>query len=180
MPSIVTHAVVATIATKAFSKEKISLRLLSLAVICSVIPDADVIGFAYGIRYEDFLGHRGFFHSIVFSLILGTFLSLIFLRLFNPFSKQWFKYVLFLFVVGASHGILDTFTNGGLGIALFSPFDNTRYFSPWTPIVVSPIGVKSFLSIRGAKVMISEIIFIWLPLIIALITWKKMGQAPGK
>jgi hypothetical protein len=25
-------------------------------------------------------------------------------------------------------------TNGGLGVAFFSPFDNGRYFLPWRPI----------------------------------------------
>jgi len=26
-------------------------------------------------------------------------------------------------------------TNGGLGVAYFSPFDNRRYFLPWPPIL---------------------------------------------
>lgn len=32
-------------------------------------------------------------------------------------------------------------TDGGLGVAFFSPFDNKRYFLPWRPIRVSPISV---------------------------------------
>jgi inner membrane protein len=54
------------------------------------------------------------------------------------FSGRWFFYVIFFFLLTASHGILDAFTNGGLVIALFSPFSNERYFFPWTPIEVSP------------------------------------------
>jgi inner membrane protein len=46
----------------------------------------------------------------------------------------------------ASHALLDTLTNGGLGCALFWPFDLTRYFAPWTPIPVSPIGLRYFSS----------------------------------
>jgi hypothetical protein len=34
-------------------------------------------------------------------------------------------------------------TDGGLGIAFFAPFDNTRYFLPFGPIKVSPIGPAS-------------------------------------
>ena len=45
---------------------------------------------------------------------------------------------MFLFLAIASHGLLDAFTDGGLGVAFFAPFDSTRYFFPVTPIEVSP------------------------------------------
>jgi hypothetical protein len=38
-----------------------------------------------------------------------------------------------VFLATASHGVLDATTNGGLGVAFFSPFDNRRYFLPWRP-----------------------------------------------
>jgi inner membrane protein len=63
---------------------------------------------------------------------------------------------------------LDAMTDGGLGIALLSPFDNHRYFFPWTPIVVSPIGLRGFFSHWGLMVMISEITYVWAPLLICL------------
>src|SRR6267378_8050335 len=44
----------------------------------------------------------------------------------------------FFFLATASHGLLDAMTNGGLGVAFFAPFCDTRYFLPWQPIVVSP------------------------------------------
>ena len=69
-----------------------------------------------------------------------------------------------LFLLTASHGILDAFTNGGLGVALLSPFDNGRYFFPWTPIEVSPIGVRAFFSAWGLGVLKSELLWVWLPL----------------
>jgi len=43
-------------------------------------------------------------------------------------------------------------TDGGMGVAFFSPFDTTRYFLPWRPILVSPISVMRFLSERGLAV----------------------------
>ena len=58
---------------------------------------------------------------------------------------------------------MDTLTNGGLGVALFAPFSNERYFFPWTPIVVSPFGVGNFLSERGVRVILSELKWVWLP-----------------
>jgi len=54
-------------------------------------------------------------------------------------------------------------TNGGLGVAFFSPFDKTRYFFPWQPILVSPISLTRFFSGRGTAVLQSELIWIWIP-----------------
>jgi inner membrane protein len=54
-------------------------------------------------------------------------------------------------------------TNGGLGVAFFSPFDNTRYFFPWRPILVSPISLARFFGGRGVAVIQSELIWIWIP-----------------
>jgi membrane-bound metal-dependent hydrolase YbcI (DUF457 family) len=43
--------------------------------------------------------------------------------------------------VVASHGVLDALTDGGKGVAFFSPFDTTRHFFPVRPIPVAPITV---------------------------------------
>ena len=37
----------------------------------SLLPDADVIGFRFGIRYADAWGHRGATHSLLFALAMG-------------------------------------------------------------------------------------------------------------
>src|SRR5260370_33038895 len=63
-------------------------------------------------------------------------------------------------------------TDGGLGVAFFSPFDNHRYFLPWTPIRVSPIGLGRFFSPRGLEVLQSELLWIWLPAaVLAIAAW---------
>jgi inner membrane protein len=69
----------------------------------------------------------------------------------------------YFFLATASHGLLDAMTDGGLGVACFSPFDNNRYFLPWRPIRVSPIGIGRFFSPRGLEVVRSELLWIWLP-----------------
>ena len=56
-------------------------------------------------------------------------------------------------------------TDGGLGIAFFSPFNLQRYFLPWRPIHVSPIGVSRFFSARGLRILWSEILWVWLPIL---------------
>ena len=70
---------------------------------------------------------------------------------------------LYFFFCTASHGVLDAMTNGGLGVAFFSPFDTTRYFFPVRPVLVSPIGVSEFFSAYGVRILASEAIWIWLP-----------------
>jgi inner membrane protein len=110
----------------------------------SFLPDADVIGFSFGVRYEDEWGHRGASHSLVFALLAGVLVGLLAPR----FKRPAIRTGLIGTIVLASHGLLDTLTDGGLGIALFWPFDLTRYFAPWTPIPVSPIGL-AFLSPYG-------------------------------
>lgn len=65
----------------------------------------------------------------------------------------------------ASHGALDAFTNGGLGVAFFSPFDTTRYFFPFHPVRVSPINPARFIHGKGFGVLASEGLWLGLPLL---------------
>ena len=36
-----------------------------------MLPDLDVIGFFFGVRYDDMLGHRGITHSLAFAMAEG-------------------------------------------------------------------------------------------------------------
>ena len=125
----------------------------------SFLPDADVIGFGLGIRYGDEWGHRGASHSLLFALIIGVVVGLAAPLFRRPALKTGAAATL----VVASHGLLDTLTNGGLGIALFWPFDLTRYFAPWTPLPVSPIGL-GYMSPYGMYVFATELL-LFAPLI---------------
>ena len=159
MPTIITHPVIpVSIACWAGSK-MVSSRLLLAAVVASVLPDADVVSFLLGIPYEHVLGHRGFSHSISFALITGFF-GMLFARKLNGTRAAVF-FLLFLSTV--SHGVLDALTNGGLGVAFFSPFNNERFFFSWRPIRVSPISLEAFLARRGWRVLASEFLWVWLP-----------------
>ena len=164
MPTIMTHSAVALSAGYLFNRTGASRRFWVLAIIAAVLPDADVIGYQYlYIPYGHVLGHRGFFHSPCFAALFSLVVVCFFFRQERILSRRWWAYVLFFFIVGASHGLLDAMTNGGRGIALLSPFSNNRYFLPWTPIEVSPLGVRAFLSQRGLTVMKSEVLWIWIP-----------------
>jgi inner membrane protein len=138
-------------------------RFWILAAVCAALPDADVFGFGLGIHYGDMLGHRGLTHSLFFALAFGFLIVIAFFRNIEFGSRNWWTLVAFFFIATASHGLLDALTNGGLGVAFFSPFSNTRYFFPWRPIEVSPLGLDRFLGARGIEVIVSEIKWVWIP-----------------
>ncbi|PKV52067.1 inner membrane protein [Aquimarina sp. MAR_2010_214] len=162
MASIFAHGFTAYALGKSFSKELYTKKLWILGIICSILPDADVIGFKFGITYESFWGHRGFSHSLLFALFLGIIVTLIFYSK-KVFTTTGIGLILYFTICTALHGVLDAMTTGGLGIAFFSPFDTTRYFFPWRPIQVSPIGASKFFSTWGLKVLLSELIWVVIP-----------------
>jgi inner membrane protein len=168
MASAFTHGFVALAAGKLFFPERMPVRFWVLSIVCTLLPDVDVIGFFLGVRYSDMLGHRGFTHSLLFALLLAALVMVASFPAVRRFSKQWWMLTGYFFVVTASHGVLDAMTSGGYGIAFFSPFDNTRYFLPWRPLVVSPIGVYGFFSRWGWNVITSEILWIWIPTLLFL------------
>ena len=147
---------------------------------CSVIPDLDVIGFRFGVHYGDLWGHRGFTHSLVFAAILAGVTTLAIG--WRPTEIHRFSLFVYLFLATASHGLLDAMTDGGLGVAFFSPFNQARYFLPWRPIRVSPIGISRFFSARGWAALQTEILWIWLPsvllILLAMALRRKEPQSP--
>jgi len=173
MPTIITHSVVAATSAYGFDSKTEPLKFWILSVICASLPDLDVIGYRwFYIPTYEFFGHRGFFHSPFFAVLLGVFVAGVFYRRDAFISVQWWKYALCFSLLTASHGLLDTLTNGGNGIALLSPFTNERYFFPWTPIEVSPLGIRGFLSQRGLTVLISEMLWVWVPCLLGFIVLK--------
>jgi inner membrane protein len=116
----------------------------------SLLPDADVIAFQFGIPYSAPFGHRGASHSFVAAAAVGLLVGLAEKR-----SKR-VRTGLLAFATVSSHGLLDALTDGGLGIALLWPLSNARYFAPVRPIPVAPIGL-GVLSQRGFYVMAVEL-----------------------
>jgi inner membrane protein len=88
----------------------------------------------------------------------------------------------FMFAATASHGVFDAFTTGGLGVAFFWPFSPTRYFAPVRMIQVAPLTVARLLSHRGAVVLASELLWVWLPctvfvVVLAFSRWRMRAPA---
>jgi inner membrane protein len=162
MASVFSHAVAALSIGACFYRPGIPKRLWMIGAVCSAIPDLDVIGFDFGVRYGDFWGHRGFTHSLLFAALLAA-AAMILLRPDENSSVSASWMCSYLFLATASHGLLDAMTDGGLGVAFFSPFNNQRYFLPWPPILVSPIGIDAFFSDYDLAVLQNEFVWIWLP-----------------
>jgi inner membrane protein len=169
MASAFGHAAAALAISNLFRlKTKLSLGIILLGIFCSILPDADVISFKFDIPYESMWGHRGISHSILFAVILSGLLA----YFLSKTKRQFFAIASFLFLATISHALLDALTTGGEGVAFFAPFDNTRYFLPWRVIQVSPIGLESFFSEWGLRVIKSELRWIGIPFLISFLIFR--------
>lgn len=162
MPSVMTHAVVGLGVGAVMSRSRTMPRpFWVLSAGLAMLPDIDVVTFWLGVPHPSLWSHRGFSHSLCAAL-LGAAAAALFGR---RWSMPWWRLGLTFGLVMASHGFLDALTNGGNGIAFFAPFDATRYFFPWRPLEVSPIGVD-FFSARGLRIFESELARVWPPTIV--------------
>ena len=178
MPTIISHPAVPLALAWGLGRRIVSSRLLLAGIFVSIAPDLDVFAFKLGIPYGAQFGHRGASHSLVFALAL----ALAGVCLYRYLRSSALPAFFFLFVAAASHGILDAFTSGGLGVAFFWPWSEERFFAPFQVITVSPISLSRFFSHRGANVLLSEFLWIWLPFM-SLATlfalarfWKNQGS----
>ena len=163
MASAFSHAIVSVAIGKISFIKKVDEKFWLLGMFCAVIPDADAIGFKLGVAYENMWGHRGITHSFFFAAILAFAITFFFYGNEKAGSRRWFSLFTFFFFATASHPLLDAMTTGGLGVAFFAPFNNTRYFFSFRPIKVSPISITSFFSEWGWRVLKSEFVWIWIP-----------------
>ncbi|MEO6325879.1 MAG: metal-dependent hydrolase [Thermoanaerobaculia bacterium] len=179
MASAFTHAYAALAIGAAARRLSGAGRLWAAGIASAILPDADVIGFSFGVRYDAPWGHRGLSHSLAFAALWSALLTGIFFRDPAPLRSRRAVW-LYLFAATSSHGLLDALTNGGLGVALLSPFDSRRIFFPFRPIRVSPIGVAEFFSPEGLAILGSELVWVWLPagLLAAAVTLVRRRRRP--
>jgi len=176
MPTIFTHPVVALGLSPCLSFREKRKQIIFIAIFLTILPDIDVIGLRLGVPYLHLFGHRGFTHSITFAIIVSLLMAWFVVKNSSLSLKPiW----LYFFLSAVSHGLLDAMTNGGHGIAFFSPFSNERFFFYTQPIDVSTLSIKRFFNGQGYKVIISEIFWIWIPFFIIFsfcLLWKKHSR----
>lgn len=168
MPTIITHAIVPLTLAGIAGRRRIAPAVAMGGALLAMVPDADVLGFRFGVAYADNWGHRGATHSLAIALVLAGFVAAV-----MPAARHRLA-LAYLFLAAASHGLLDMLTDGGLGVALFWPVEVARHFFDWTPIRVSPIGA-GFFSARGLETVWSELAWVWFPCA-ALFLLAKMAQ----
>ena len=164
MASLFSHPAVPLALGAIIGRERLPAHLWVVGAVASMVPDADVVAFLLGIPYEAPFGHRGATHSIAFAVLIAAALTL---REWRNFGGRGLLFG-YLFASALSHPLLDMLTDGGLGVALFWPASNERFFFPRTPIAVSPIG-GAFFSSAGLDVIVSELRWIWLPCVAAVL-----------
>jgi inner membrane protein len=168
VPTVITHAVVGAALSPLGPRSVPRGRLIFALALLSMLPDLDVVSFHIGIPYSHWLGHRGVTHSLLFAILVGALVAR-FVR--NPPLSSRDRWRLFAVcaLAMASHGVLDAFTDGGLGIAFFLPFSSQRFFSGFQPLVVSPIGLQNFISGPAIAVLVSEVLYVWIPILVILV-----------
>ncbi|TDK20649.1 metal-dependent hydrolase [Luteimonas aestuarii] len=180
MPTVITHAAVPLALYLASERGRISRPLLAAGVAAAILPDADMLAFAFDIAYAEAWGHRGATHSLAFAALVA---------LAGACAARWLRSTpwqaaAWLFVCTLSHPLLDAMTSGGLGVALAWPWSEHRHFAPWRPILVSPFA-GNFFNARGLATLLSELRWVWLPLFACAGMWKLVqagprSQRPGK
>lgn len=133
--------------------ERPVIRAMVLFSLLSLLPDIDVIAFALKIPYEAPFGHRGASHSLAFAVFMalpGAFFA-------RVVDLPVIRTAVFVAGVVATHGLLDAFTDGGLGAELLWPLSEKRFFFWWRPLPVAPIGPRLF-SNWGLRVLLTELV----------------------
>ena len=180
MATIITHFVAASALSAVAPKDLPRLRLILVLGTLAVIPDIDVLGFRYGIPYGDALGHRGFTHSILFAAIAAAVTPSVAFRGVKLLSRTWWLLVSLAFAATISHGFLDAFTDAGLGVGFFIPFDDTRYFMPWRPLATSPLSISAFINGPALRILTNELMWVGIPLMVFFGTIHAVRRLGGR
>ena len=174
MASAPTHVVATAAVAAFFYRPQVPWHLWFAGAVLAVAPDLDVIGFHLGVPYGHLLGHRGLSHSPVVAVAAGGLVAFLGYRHgAGPLTatRVW----LFLFLATTAHGVLDAFTNGGLGVAFLAPLSAERYFFPFRPLEVSPLSLRRFMAPVGMRILANEILWVWLPALVggAAVLWYR-------
>jgi inner membrane protein len=120
----ITQATLGAAIGQAMLGKKIGVKAPIVGAIVATIPDLDIVLLPFFDSLERLSIHRGFSHSILFSLLGGLLLALILSKM--KWTKEFTLTKLFLFSWLAlfTHMILDAFTT--YGTQLFLPFNDYR------------------------------------------------------
>lgn len=130
--------------------------IMGTSVALATLPDLDLIGRLFGVRQSSDWGHRGLSHSLFAAVLVGVCVGLV--------SGRWgyprLLSACFATAAMASHGLVDTLTDGTNGCALLWPFSSERYLAPVRVILRAQLGL-SFLGEQGLRFFTRELLLFW-------------------
>lgn len=149
----ITQGVLGAAIREAILGKEIGNKGLILGAVVATIPDLDVVLYLFYDKFEMLSIHRGFSHSIAFS-ILGALLITFVLSKIKWLQKTRSRMLLlFTWLCLFTHILLDTFT--AYGTQLFLPFSNSRLgfdsINVVDPVYTIPLIIGLVLSIRVSK-----------------------------
>jgi len=128
----VTHAALGAAVGGLTLGSRLGRKALLLGAAVALVPDLDVL-IAYGDGVSDFIHHRGFSHSLLVHLVVATGVAGLLARIPATRDIGFGRWWAFLFLVLATHALLDLLTTYGTQIL-------------W-PLPVGPLGTASIFVI---------------------------------
>lgn len=164
------HVIVGAWAARVAPLSAARWRDTALLGALALLPDLDVAAFALRVPYAAPFGHRGATHSLCAAVVVGLAAAFV----AKALETSALRVGCVVGLVVGSHGLLDALTDGGLGSALLWPLSNQRFFAPWRPLPVAPIGAR-FWTGRGLSVVAVELA--WFAPLAVWTVWPRKGTS---
>lgn len=136
-----THLALGACTGEVLLGKRFGKKAMFWGALAANLPDVDTVTGLFVPGDEALLLHRGITHSLLFALLAGLLLAVIFGRLYRRIGFGYFA--LFFCAEIALHDLLDTCTSYGTG--LLEPFSHNR-FSFHFLFVVDPLFTISLLT----------------------------------
>ena len=109
---------------EAFAGQTVGKKAIIWGILAQSVPDIDFLAGLWLDTTSNLLAHRGFTHSILFSVLMTLLLAILAERWHRPHNISLARWIAFFGAVILGHIFLDAFNNYGVG--WFEPFNNSR------------------------------------------------------
>jgi len=121
----VTHIALGACIGEAFFERGFGKKAMIWGALAQSIPDIDFVAGLWTSPAGDLLSHRGFTHSILFTLLIIPVFALSADKIHRPHNIAFRTWLLFFATEVFIHLFIDGFNNYGIG--WFEPFSHVRY-----------------------------------------------------
>lgn len=120
-----THIALGACMGEAFAGHKVGKKAMIWGALAQSIPDIDFIAAFWLNTSDNLLAHRGFTHSILFSLVITFVMAWFAEKWHRPHNISYTRWWFFFCAAILMHIFLDAFNNYGVG--WFEPFSHYRF-----------------------------------------------------